>query len=220
MGNRRGQKQETRERVLKAAAAAIRSQGAARISVGGIMSEVGLTHGGFYNHFPSRDDFIADAIDQMFSEWHEALRRLTVAPGPAEGLAAYIDFYLSPAHWDKLVAGCPVPFVSSDAPRLSSRARQRFASGVAGVIAVLADLFERLGRAEPGAEALSLFSELAGAVTLARAEPDPEAARAMLARTKIMLRRKLGLREPARRGAPPLDRGKDRCCGLDLGFVG
>lgn len=196
MRYRPGQKQVTRKRVLQAAAAAIRSDGVGRVSVAGIMSEVGLTHGGFYNHFAYREDFIAAAIDQMFSECQEQLRRETMARRPAEGLAAYVDFYLSPAHRDVLVVGCPLPFLSSDAPRLSSGSRERFASGVAGVIDVLADLFRRLGRAEPEAEALSMLSELAGAMALARAEPDPDASGAILAKIKVMLRRKMGLDAP------------------------
>lgn len=168
-------KQMTRERVLKAASAAIRADGAARVSVAGIMSDVGLTHGGFYNHFASREDFIAAAIGQMFSEAQERLRRETGTLRPADALAAYIDFYLSAAHRDTIEIGCPLPFLSSEASRLSSGSRQRFASGVAGIIEVLAGFFRRLGRLEPEAEALSLLWELAGAVTLARVEPDPAA---------------------------------------------
>ena len=196
MRYRPGQKQITRERVLKAAAAAIRSEGADRVSVAGIMSEVGLTHGGFYNHFASRDDFIAAAISEMFSECHERLRRETMARRPAEGLAAYIDFYLSTAHRDVVVIGCPLPFLCSEAPHLASGPRQRFASGIASVLEVLADLFRRLGRAEPDAEALSLLSELSGAVALARAEPDPAASESILAKMRIILRRRIGLAAP------------------------
>jgi TetR/AcrR family transcriptional repressor of nem operon len=196
MRYRPGQKQITRERVLQAGAAAIRSDGVDRVSVTGIMSEVGLTHGGFYNHFASREDFIAAVIGQMFSECQDRLRRETMARRPAEGLAAYVDFYLSPAHRDMVAIGCPLPFLSSDAARLSSGSRQQFASGVAEVLEVLANLFRRLGRAEPEAEALSMLSELAGAVALARAEPDLVASGAILARTKIMLRRKVGLEAP------------------------
>jgi TetR/AcrR family transcriptional repressor of nem operon len=186
------QKQMTRERVLKAGAAAIRSGGAERVSVAGMMSEAGLTHGGFYNHFASREEFIAAAIGQLFDECQARLRRETWALRPAEALAAYIEFYLSPAHRDMTAAGCPLPFLSSDAPRLPSRSRERFASGVAQVLDVLADLFRRLGRAEPEAEALSMLSELAGAMALARAEPDSAASGAILAKTKIRLRCRVG----------------------------
>ena len=196
MRYRPGQKQITRERVLKAAAGAIRSEGADRVSVVGIMSEVGLTHGGFYSHFASREDLITAAIGQMFRECQERLRRETLARPPEEGLAAYIDFYLSPAHRDMVVIGCPLPFLSSEASHLAAGPRQRFASGVAGMLDVLTDLFRRLGRAEPEAEALSLLSELSGATALARAEPDPAVSAAILAQTKIMLRRRIGLATP------------------------
>jgi TetR/AcrR family transcriptional repressor of nem operon len=196
MRYRPGQKQITRERVLKAAAAAIRSEGAERVSVAGIMSQVGLTHGGFYNHFASRDDFIAAAIGEMFNECQERLQHETLARRPAEGLAAYINFYMSPAHRDMEEVGCPLPFLSSEASHLALRPRERFASGVADVLEVLADLFRRLGRAEPEAEALSLLAELSGAMALARAEPDPAASAAILAKTKAMLRRRIELAPP------------------------
>lgn len=186
----------TRERVLKAAAAAIRSEGPERVSIAGIMSEVGLTHGGFYYHFASREDFIAAAIGQMFQDCHDRLRRETTSRLPADALAAYVEFYLSPAHRDTTEVGCPVPFLSSEASHLSTGSRRRFASGVAGVIEVLAGFFRQLGRSDPDAEALSLLSELAGALALARAEPDPALSAAMLATTKITLKRKVRLGTP------------------------
>src|SRR5580692_7828040 len=100
-------KERTRGRVLKEAAKAIRAEGPHRIGVAGIMANAGLTHGGFYAHFASKDDLVVAAIGQMFDEGAERVERETAGRSPAEGLAAYIDFYLSKDHRDARTTGCP-----------------------------------------------------------------------------------------------------------------
>ena len=123
-------KQKTRERVLKAAAKAIRAEGPHKIGVAAVMAEAGLTHGGFYAHFESKDDFVAAAIGQMFLEGRTRLDRAMEGRGPAEGLANYVGFYLSGGHRDTWTSGCPLPFLSADAPRLPAPSREQFAQGV------------------------------------------------------------------------------------------
>ena len=87
-------KEQTRKRVLRAAAKAIRIEGPHRVAVAGVMAKVGLTHGGFYAHFKSKDDLVAASIGQMFEEGRERARRETEGVDPATGLSQYIDFYL------------------------------------------------------------------------------------------------------------------------------
>lgn len=186
-------KQQTRERVLKAAARAIRAEGPHKIGVAAVMAEAGLTHGGFYAHFASKDDFIAAAVGQMFLESRSRLDRAMQGRGAAEGLAVYLDFYLSPGHRDTRTSGCPLPFLSADAPRLASPSRERFAEGVAGLTARLTAVLAELGRPEAEETAGSMLSEMVGAVALARAEPDPIRSDAILARTRASLTRRLGL---------------------------
>ncbi|EJL25271.1 transcriptional regulator [Caulobacter sp. AP07] len=186
-------KQQTRERVLKAAAKALRAEGPHRIGVAAVMAEAGLTHGGFYAHFKSKDDFVAAAVGQMFVEGRARLDRAVEGRTPAEGLAAYLDFYLSAAHRDTRTAGCPLPFLSADAPRLATPSRERFAQGVADLTGRLAQVLAELGRADAEEAAGSMLSEMVGAVALARAEPDPARSDAILARTRTSLQRRLGL---------------------------
>jgi TetR/AcrR family transcriptional repressor of nem operon len=186
-------KQQTRERVLKAAAKAIRAEGPHRIGVAAVMAEAGLTHGGFYAHFKSKDDFVAAAVGQMFVEGRGRLDRAVEGRTPAEGLAAYLDFYLSAAHRDTRTAGCPLPFLSADAPRLAAPSRERFAQGVADLTGRLAQVLAQLGRADAEEAAGSMLSEMVGAVALARAEPDPARSDAILARTRAALQSRLGL---------------------------
>ena len=186
-------KQKTRERVLKAAAKAIRAEGPHKIGVAAVMAEAGLTHGGFYAHFESKDAFVAAAVGQMFSEGRAKLDRAMDGRTPAQGLATYLDFYLSAAHRDTRSSGCPLPFLSGDAPRLPAPSREQFALGVTLLTDRLSQALTQLGRPDAEETAGSMLSEMVGAVALARAEPDPVRSDAILARTRASLTRHLGL---------------------------
>jgi TetR/AcrR family transcriptional repressor of nem operon len=186
-------KEETRKRVLKAAARAIRAEGPHRVGVAGIMAEAGLTHGGFYAHFKSKDDLVAASIDQMFAEGSERARRETEGVDPVTGLGRYIDFYLSPAHRDAQGVGCPLPYLSADAARMDPQSRARFADGVAELTDRLARLLTGIGDPDPSPHAASLLSEMVGALSLARADPDPARSDAILERSRAALKTRFGL---------------------------
>ncbi len=196
-------KDETRARVLKAAAKAIRADGPHKVAVAGVMAKVGLTHGGFYAHFKSKDDLIAASIGQMFEESGERVRRETEGLGPAEGLARYIDFYLSRAHRDARGAGCPLPYLSADAPRLDAASRATYAAGVARLTGRLAGMITRIGRSDPDTLAASALAELVGALALARADPEPARSDAILERSRAALKARLGLPQAPPSPQPP-----------------
>src|SRR5450631_4603946 len=101
------------------------------------MAGAGLTHGGFYAHFPSKDDLVAAAIDEMFEEARSRFAAAT-AGRDAQGLARYIDAYLSRRHRDGRGSGCPLPALSAEAARLGKGARARYGEGVARLTAALA----------------------------------------------------------------------------------
>jgi len=186
-------KQQTRTRVLEAAARAIRLSGPDRVGVAGVMAEAGLTHGGFYAHFASKDDLVAAAIAHMFEQVRARLQRETEGRGAAEGLAAYVDFYLSRRHRDARDVGCPVAALASDLPRLSDAARAIYADGVSGLAVALGAKLEALGREDAGTLGRSVVAELVGALALARAEPDARRSDAILAASRRHLKRRLGL---------------------------
>lgn len=186
-------KQRTRARVLKAAAAAIRAQGPERVSVAAVMAQAGLTHGGFYAHFASKDDLLVAAIDQMFDETLVQIEELAGGLAPGEGLARYIGFYLSALHRDQMAQGCPLPTLSADLPRLTPEARAAFERGAARVTTAIASRLEALGHAEPGLLAVSVLSELVGAMVLARSIADGERSLAILRASRHGLRGRLNL---------------------------
>jgi TetR/AcrR family transcriptional regulator, transcriptional repressor for nem operon len=187
-------KQKTRERVLAAAARAIRAEGPHRVGVAGVMSKAGLTHGGFYAHFASKDALIAAAIEQMFEAARARWARETRDRSPAEGLAAYLDFYLSPAHRDARGTGCPMPALAGDLPRLTGASRAAFGAGTRALVGLLAGHLAALGHEDPEVLASSVLAELVGALSLARGEPDRERSDALLAASRRMVRERVGLR--------------------------
>jgi len=189
-------KLETRRKVIAEAARSIREHGPEQISVVQIMSAVGLTHGGFYAHFPSKDALVAAAIDEMFDELRGKFARSTEGCSPAEGMTRYLDFYLSARHRDARGTGCPLPALSADLARLGPDARGRYGDGVASLTRGLALQIAALGLAPAEPLAASVVAELVGALALSRAVADPEQSDALLAASRNSLKQRLGLASP------------------------
>jgi TetR/AcrR family transcriptional repressor of nem operon len=188
-----GHKAETRDRVLKEAAKEIRAKGPDNVAVSGIMARAGLTHGGFYAHFASKDALVKEAIGTMFADARKRTERIDAAGDPRQILRAYVDFYLSPAHRDSRDRGCPLPTLSGDFARSQPETRERFGAGVEGIAARLAAPLEQLGYRDPAAESHALLAQLVGGVALARAVGDPALSDALLADTHASIVARYGL---------------------------
>ena len=186
-------KARTRERVLDEAAAMIRAEGVEHVSVAAIMAAAGLTHGGFYAHFKSKDDLVGQAIGRMFEQRYAALLERLDTPDPAAALAGFINTYLSLGHRDTLGRACPIPLLSGDLPRLPEAARQSFVTGVERLARGVATLLEKTGVPDAMAEASSAIAELIGAISLARAQPDPDSAERILAISRAKVKKRLQL---------------------------
>ena len=191
---RRGasKKEQTRLRVLGEAAGMIRSKGAERVSVAEVMAAAGLTHGGFYAHFNSKDDLVAQAITHMFDAMHTRFLSLTEGREPAAAIANYVDLYLSPAHRLDRADGCPIPTLSGDLPNFSDRARERFTEGTERRVTGLAKLADKLGAKDPEALAWSAVAEMAGALALSRTVSDKRAA-AILRNSRATVKARFGV---------------------------
>ncbi len=163
-------KERTRVRLLTEAAIMLREEGPHGLSVVTLMKRQGLTHGGFYAHFESKDDLIARAIDVMFDRNCERFLLRTRGQDGEAALSGYIAYYLSPAHVNKPGQGCPIPAIAMDVARMEPLARKRFEQGVSRLATLVAKPFERLGLSSEVAqtEAMTLLSELSGAVIMAR----------------------------------------------------
>ena len=186
-------KEKTRARVLKEAAKAIRAEGPHRIAVAGVMAKAGLTHGGFYAHFKSKDDLVSAAVEHMFDTAKTRFARETDGRSPAEGLAAYIDFYLSPLHRDARSTGCPVTALAADLPRMEGDVREQYGQGVTRLAGRIAGHLTMLGHDEAESLGRSVLAELVGALSLSRAVADPDQSNLILETSRAALKRRLGL---------------------------
>jgi TetR/AcrR family transcriptional repressor of nem operon len=191
MRYRDNHKERTRLRVLGEAAAAIRTKGAERISVAEVMAAAGLTHGGFYAHFDSKEDLVAQAITHMFDTVYSRFLSLTEGREPAAAIASYVDFYHSPSHRLERANGCPIATLSGDLPNLSDRAHERFTDGTERAVAALAKLAKKLGAKDADALAWSAIAEMAGALALSRTVSDDRAA-AILRNSRTSVKARLG----------------------------
>lgn len=188
-----GHKAETRERVLKEAAKEIRAKGPDNVGVAGVMARAGLTHGGFYAHFASKDALVKEAIGTMFADARARTERIDTNGDPRAVLRAYVDFYLSPAHRDSRDRGCPLPTLSGDFARSKADTRERFGAGVEGIASRLAAPLAKLGYADAKAESHALLAQLVGGVALARAVGDPALSDALLVDTHASIVARYGL---------------------------
>lgn len=162
---------EHRERIIDAAGALFRAKGFDGIGVADIMKAADLTHGGFYGHFASKDDLIAQssrqAMKRAAAHWGKV-----VAAAPDGPYAALLDRYLSPRHRDHPDRGCIFAALSGDAARCGKPVRAAFAEGLEPLIGVLADAMPGRSKALRRRKAVAALAELVGAVILARAVAD------------------------------------------------
>lgn len=173
----REQMGENRRRILDAAGRLFRDRGFEAVTVAEVMREAGLTHGGFYGHFRSKDDLIAAALAELV---------VASEPGPL-ALPAFATRYLSPAHRDDPASGCPVAALASDTIRQAPEARAAMTEGLRRQIARLTD-----GAAEPESArqaAIGSWAAMVGAMILARMSDDPALSDEVLAQTRAWIDR-------------------------------
>ena len=172
-------KEVTHERIVGAAARAIRRSGYDGTGVADIMKKVGLTHGGFYAHFASREAMLAEAADRAGAESVATLTRVAAAAPPLEALRSMIRAYLSNEHVDDAETGCPVAALGSETPRQAAKVRRAATRRIEEMIDVVARHSPDQG--EPGAyeNALVLVATMVGALVLARAVDNAKLSKAL-----------------------------------------
>lgn len=168
MGHSREDKRASHERIVEIASERIRSEGIAQPGVAEIMRAAGLTHGGFYKHFDSRDDLIAEAADRALRGNEETVAALL--SDTDDPIATFADWYVSTAHRDNPAHGCGVVALGGDAARAGDRVQAAYRAQVERYLATL----ERLlgGDEDARRRATVTLSALVGAVVLARALGD------------------------------------------------
>jgi TetR/AcrR family transcriptional repressor of nem operon len=169
----REQAAASRERILDAGTRLFRERGFDGIGVADLMREAGLTHGGFYGHFASKEELMAKACERALAKSAAKWEALHARDGH-EALAAMADSYLSTRHRDNPGAGCIVAAVGEEAARHGPPVRHAFTLGVRSLIDILGRVMPGRTRAARRDQALATFASMVGAMVLARAVDDPK----------------------------------------------
>lgn len=179
MGHSRANKRQHHEQIVGVAASRFREDGIEGVGVADLMHDAGLTHGGFYRHFESRDDLVAEAVERALHDGGQAMA--AVAESPLDPLGAVIDAYLSTTHRDNLASSCAVTTLAADVARSNPRVRAAYTAQVGVYIEMLVSLLQPGPIDRRRATAISALSTLVGAVSMARAVDDEELSREILA---------------------------------------
>ncbi len=173
----REQMAENRARILEEASRLFRAKGFDAVSVAEVMKACGLTHGGFYGHFASKEDLIAKSIEHVFAK--------SLAEPP--DLQAYSAAYLSANHRHNPARGCPMAALASETARQSPEARNAMTEGIRAQIACMTGAFSQEGTSAARRDAIGTWSAMVGAMILARSSDDPDLAEEILRETRAWI---------------------------------
>jgi len=167
-------KEATHKRIVETAARAIRRSGYGGAGVAEIMKEAGLTHGGFYAHFESREGMLAEAADRAGADGMALLARAAAVAPPNKALEAMLRTYLSKEHVEAPEMGCAIAALGSEMPRQAPKVRRAATRRIKEMIDLVARQSPDWG--QPGAHerALVTLATALGALVLARAVDDPK----------------------------------------------
>jgi TetR/AcrR family transcriptional repressor of nem operon len=163
-------KTRTREKIVSAAAAAFRAGGIAGVRLEDVMARAGLTHGGFYAHFASKDDLLREAVEHAGRQTVEMLSRPLAKVEAENRLPSVVDAYLSPEHLAHPEVGCPLAALGSELARTGGHARGALAAGVKDRLAWMRQLLSDDERAsQSDDQIIGVLACLVGGIVLARA---------------------------------------------------
>jgi TetR/AcrR family transcriptional repressor of nem operon len=164
----REHKLETHARIVKKASVRLREKGAHGIGVADLMKDAGLTHGGFYAHFDSREALVIEAFAYAMDRGRERWRKLAEATPPDKRLAALVASYLTPLHRDDPGNGCAVPTLGAEIARESPKTRKAFAAKLEQMIELFAAQIADLPPKQARRKAMATIATMMGTMVLAR----------------------------------------------------
>ena len=171
--SRSSTKEASHERIVGAAARAIRRSGYNGTGVADIMKEAGLTHGAFYAHFESREAMLAEAADRAGAESNSLAASVIAAVPSDQALQALMQVYLSKEHLESIETGCPISALGSEMPRQSPEVRSAATRRIKEMIDLVARQFPDWGQPSAHERALVTVATMVGTLILARAVNDP-----------------------------------------------
>ena len=161
-------KQETHARIVRKASVRLREKGAHGIGVADLMKEAGLTHGGFYAHFDSREALLIEAFAYAMDRSMDYWRKSTAETSPEKRLAMIVDSYLTASHRDDPGRGCAVPTLGAEIARESPKARKAFAAKLEQMIDMIAEQLIDLPPKAARKQAAVTLATMMGTLVLSR----------------------------------------------------
>ena len=161
-------KQETHARIVKKASVRLREKGAHGIGVADLMKEAGLTHGGFYAHFDSREALVIEAFAYAMDRSTERWRKVAEETPADKRLATIVENYLTPVHRDDPGHGCAVPTLGAEIARESPKTRKAFAAKLEAMIDMMADQILDVPRKSARKQAVAALATMMGTLVLSR----------------------------------------------------
>jgi len=168
MRRSRDAKAQTHDAIVAKASQMFRERGVEGTSVGDVMAQAGLTHGGFYRHFENKDALVAASIRSAFDEFIEALDERSAAVGPRDTVKEYFDQYLSDGHVSHPGEGCPIPSLGTEIGRGNDELKAEFAAGLNRALTVMANGLPNEGTPDRDSAIRELAMRV-GAIVMARA---------------------------------------------------
>ena len=160
-------------RIVRNASRQLRAKGLNGPAVTTLMKAAGLTHGGFYRHFGSRDDLVVEAVEESLQELCDRLIAAAKQAEPGEGWKAMVKSYLSLERCDRADEGCPIAALAPDMARTRPALKQRIAAAILKLRQEVLPFMPGHSVEEKAANFLAIFSSMVGTITIARTMPDP-----------------------------------------------
>ena len=183
-----GHKAETHRHILKDASQRVRAEGLNGAAVSAVMRDAGLTHGGFYKHFASKDELLIESVKESFREFTDNLVRTAEKSPPKEAWKAIVKAYLLPELCEHPERGCPLAALAPELARLDKRMKPR-------IVAELVNYKIRMVPFMPGRRTVdkeraffAIFSTMIGAVEIARMLPDTAREKVLANASDFLLR--------------------------------
>ena len=175
---------KTRERIVKAAGAEFAANGISEPALARVMAAAGLTHGGFYRHFASKDQLVLEACSKAFLSLVTSLELLVTGKPHEPALRLLVDRYVSRAHRDQPRTGCPLAALGSELARTDKKTRRAATEGFLQLSRLIAGHLETVPVRERTERSIAIVSAMVGAVTLARIAHDSRLSDSVLVATR------------------------------------
>jgi TetR/AcrR family transcriptional repressor of nem operon len=196
-------KQETHARIVKKASVRLREKGAHGIGVADLMKEAGLTHGGFYAHFDSREALVIEAFAYAMDRSTERWRKVAEQTAPEKRLATIVETYLTPVHRDDPGHGCAVPTLGAEIARESPKTRKAFSVKLEQMIDMMADQVLDVPRKVARKQAIAALTTMMGTLVLSRIAGNGEFSDEILGAGREAVLGRAAAAKPAAKKAKP-----------------